>query len=413
MDKPSAMLRNQSFVVLLGVGALNSTGRWLDMLVIAIFVLDRTGSPLIVASMLMLRLLPMSLFGMFGGILAQRFERWRILNLASACLAGLALAMYALSDSGTLQVWHAGVASFLSGLVWSTDFPVRRTLMSDIAGPERVSRAMSLDILAGSTTRMLGPLLGGMLYQNVGLGGAFLLSASLYSTGLVWLLVRSWRGRLAATAVRATDVADLPSLSASLREGWQALRASPSLPGILAVTVVFNLWGFPFVSMVPVFGKEILGLNDAMTGLLASAEGAGALIGAVILSLFARSEHSRYLYFGAVSCYCGFALAFSFSGWTWLSTLLLLLVGLVSAAFGAMQSALVLMNAPRGYERQMMGVLSVCIGTAPLGFLHMGLLADWLGTPLACAITAAEGLLAMAIVLWRWPHLLSRQPLPG
>jgi hypothetical protein len=90
---------------------------------------------------------------------------------------------------------------------------------------------------------------------------------------------------------------------------------------------------------------------------------------------------------------------------------LLLAVGVVSAGFGAMQSALVLMNSPTGFERQMMGVLSVCIGTAPLGFLHIGLLANWLGAPMACAITAAEGVIAMLIVVWRWPDLLSMQRL--
>ena len=78
----------------------------------------------------------------------------------------VALILYGLSSNGLLEVWHIGLASFISGLVWSTDFPVRRTLMSDLAGPSRVSRAMSLDILAGSVTRTLGPLLGGVLYQQ-------------------------------------------------------------------------------------------------------------------------------------------------------------------------------------------------------------------------------------------------------
>jgi MFS family permease len=402
-------LGNRQFLTLWGVGALNSTGRWLEMLVIAIFVLDRTGSPLLVASMLMLRLLPMALFGLFTGVVAKRVERWLILRIASAIVSLLALGMFVLAATQTLTVWHAGLAAFISGLIWSTDFPVRRTLMGDIAGPARVGRAMSLDILAGSGTRMLGPLLGGVLYQRIGIEGAFLLTTGLYLIGPLALLVAH---RISPTpdAAAVDDSAD-QSVLADLMAGFQALRTSRTLPGILAVTVVFNIWGFPFVSMVPVFGKEILGLTDASTGFLVSTEGAGALIGALLLSAFARSEHSRYLYVASVGLYCLFALGFSLSHWIWPSALLLLAVGCVSAAFGSMQSALVLMNAPAGFERQMMGVLSVAIGTAPLGFLHIGFLADWLGTPMACTITAIEGVVAMGFTLWRWPGLIAPQPI--
>ena len=397
------LLRNGSFLTLWIVGALNSTGRWLDMLVIAIFVLNKTGSPLMVASMLILRLLPLSLFGLFGGVIAHRFERWRIMRLACGCMTILTFSMFALANAHALQVWHAGAAAFISGLVWSTDFPVRRTLLSDIAGSLRVGRAMSLDILASSATRMIGPLIGGVVYQSTGMDGAFFISAVLYTLALILLLAK-----------KPEPIGHQPTTQSvldNLRAGWQALRGSNTLPGMLAVTVVFNIWGFPFISMVPVFAKEVLRLSDAATGLLVSAEGAGALIGALALSAYARSEHARYLYIISVLAYCLFALAFSLSTWIWMSAASLIIVGSISAAFGSMQSALILMNAPKGFERQMMGVLSVCIGTAPLGFLHIGLLADWVGAPLATTITAIEGLVAMGWVLWRWPTLISPQPL--
>ena len=397
------LLQDRSFLTLWAVGALNSTGRWLEMLVIAIFVLERTGSPLLVASMLMLRLLPMALFGLLSGVLAHRFERWLLLRIGSASIVALTFAVFGLAASDALQVWHAGVASFVSGMVWSTDFPVRRTLIGDIAGPHRVSRAMSLDVLAGSGTRMLGPLVGGILYQQIGLDGAFLLSVILYACGLALLFTNK------------QSTTDFPAVKQSvfenLKGGWMVLRDNQTLKGVLAVTVVFNIWGFPFVSMVPVFAKEILDLSAGSTGLLVSVEGAGAMLGALGLSVFARAEHSRYLYLAAVLAYCMFAFAFSLSTWVWLSAAVLLSIGFVSAAFGAMQSALILMNSPTGFERQMMGVLAVCIGTAPLGFLHIGLLADWLGVSLACTITAAEGVLAMVLVVWRFPALLSVQPL--
>ncbi len=391
-------------------------GRWLEALVIAIFVLDMTGSPLLVASMLMLRLLPMALFGAFGGVIAQRFRRLSILRWSSTLIFGCAVAQAWLAHNGLLQVWHVGLGSFLSGVAWSTDFPVRRTLMGDIAGPDRVSRAMSLDILVGAIMRTIGPLLGGYLYQRIGLPGAFLLAASLYATGGLLLILRrefavdvlqSAQG----SALSEQSVAGAETVLDSLRAGFQALKTSRTLPGIFVVTVVFNLWAFPFFSMVPVYAREVLALDAAGVGFLVSVEGAGALLGAILLSFFARSEHSRYIYVFGVLGYCGFALAFVQSEMVWLVGVLLLLAGAASAAFGAMQSALVLMNAPEGYERQMMGLLSVAIGTAPIGFLHIGLLANGLGVVPACTLVATEGLIAMAVVLWRWPRLLSSQPI--
>ncbi len=394
--------RNPAFLTFWGLGALNSTGRWLETLVFAIFVFDQTSSPFLVASMLMLRLLPMAMFGIFGGIIADRLNRYTILRLASALVTVVALTLYLLASKGLLEVWHIGVASFLSGLVWSTDFPVRRTLMSDLAGPARVSRAMSLDILAGSVTRTLGPILGGVLYQQIGIEGALLLAGCLYAAG--WILI--------AMTKRETEsfTSERRSVLEDIRHGLVILRQHEFLPGMLAVTIIFNVWGYPFISMVPVIAKDFLDLSDAATGLLTSAEGAGALLGAIALSILAKSEHSRYFYTLAVLTYCVFALTFSLSNALWLSAILLIIVGFVSAAFGAMQSALVLLNAPPGYQRQMMGILSVCIGTAPIGFLHIGFLAGQFGATTACTITAIEGILAMAFAIWRWPTLLRSQP---
>ena len=375
-------------------------------------MLDTTGSPLLVASMLMLRLLPMALFGAFGGAVAQRFRRLSILRWASALIVASALLQAWLAQAGALQVWHVGLGSFLSGLAWTTDFPVRRTLIGDIAGPPRVSRAMSLDILVGAVTRTAGPLLGGYLYQRIGLPGAFALAAGLYAAG--WLLLglrREFSVDTAANKLTPASFANNKSVLSSLLDGVQALKTSRTLPGILVVTVVFNLWGFPFFAMVPVYARDVLDLDAVGVGMLVSGEGAGALIGATVLSLFARSEHSRYIYVFGVLAYCGFALAFVQTELLWLAGGLLLLAGFASAAFGAMQSALVLMNAPAGAEPQMMGLLSVAIGTAPIGFLHIGVLADWLGVAHACTLVAIEGLVAMALVLWRWPRLLTAQPI--
>jgi hypothetical protein len=118
-ESTTPLWRDPNFLVLWCVGGMNSTGRWLEMLVIAIFVYDMTSSPLWVSSMLMLRLLPLSIFGIFGGVVAERFKRWSILKCASGTVLLLSLSLWWLASSGSLEIWHVGAASFISGLVWS------------------------------------------------------------------------------------------------------------------------------------------------------------------------------------------------------------------------------------------------------------------------------------------------------
>ena len=110
------LLLDPGFLTLWILGGLNSTGRWLEMLVVAIFVLEATGSPLLVASMLMFRLLPMALFGAFGGVIAGRFKRLNILRWASTVIVLCALILAWLASLGAIAVWHVALGAFVSGV---------------------------------------------------------------------------------------------------------------------------------------------------------------------------------------------------------------------------------------------------------------------------------------------------------
>jgi len=158
------------------VGVVVFAVRWLEMLAVAVFAYQRTGSPFIVALLTMLRMLPMALFGAIVGAMAERLERRAalIIVVISMLLTSLVLALLAWSDS--LEVWHVALASFVNGIAWTTDNPVRRTMIGEVVGPDRMSAAMSLDVGANNASRMLGPTLGGVLLATFGIGGAFAVS---------------------------------------------------------------------------------------------------------------------------------------------------------------------------------------------------------------------------------------------
>ena len=391
------LLKDPDFLRLWLAGACAATARWLEMLAVGIFVFEVTGSAFLVAAMLMLRMLPLALFGAWTAEMASRFDRRRVLLAVTGGLTVLSAVFAGLAFLGRLTVWHVAVGAFLTGIAWAMDFPVRRTLLADVAGAARLGAAMSLDTVASSGTRMAGPLLGGGLYAAAGMDGAFLLMAVVQGFALLILL------GLPAAARHAS--ARAAGAVGALRTALSELRGLPAVQGVLAVTVVFNVWCFPVISMVPVLGAEQLRLGPFEVGVLASMEGLGSLLGAMGLAAFARHGQFRALFVLSVLLYLLVAVGFANATDALLAGTLLFVLGVSMAAFAAMQSTLMLLGAPDASRHRMMGLLSVFIGTGPIGFAHLGLLTAWLDTAVACTIVALEGLVALAVVAWKWPLL--------
>ena len=395
-------LTDRRFLAIFVVGTLTSVVRWLEMLVFGIYVFAETRSATITAAMTLLRVLPLALFGMFGGAVADRVDRRRLMQWALVGMCVLSVGLAVLAWSGRIEVWHLGVASFLAGAFWITDFPVRRTLIGDVVSGAHLGRAMGVDTLANNGTRMLGPLLGGTLLATVGLEGVFVLSAVLHV--MCWFAFQVVR--FPSTGAPARQ----PGVWRSITEGMRYMRGNRRLAGVLAMTVVFNLWAFPVIAMIPVIGEESFRLGPSAVGILASTEGAGALIGSIIVTVLARPANFMQIYFWGCVTYLALSIAFAASPLTWIAGATLFVVGVGGAFYAAMQTTLVITSTPAEVRGRMMGVLSVCIGTGPLGFYHIGVLADWIGARDAVALVGLEGLVAAIVVSLLWPEIHRRRP---
>ncbi len=319
----------------------------------------------------------------------------------SLCLAVLAY-------TGQLAVWHLAVASFCNGVAWAADNPVRRVMIGDVVGSDRMSAAMSVDVGANNASRMLGPLLGGLLLAGVGISGAFTVSVLCYLVSLLAVL-RLRRGSAQASAARGGVVERIV-------EGLMVVRDDPRLTGTLIITVIYNVFGWPFTSMIPVIGQDNLHLGASGIGVLASMDGIGAFGGAILLGIYARPVHFARLYIGSVASYLVLLIGFALVPNAPLAATALLLTGLFNAGFSIMQATLIYLSAPAEMRSRMYGVLSVCIGISPLGFLWIGLLADAIGAPSATAITGLMGLAALILTRRWWRELsaggTARAPLP-
>ena len=376
------------------VGFVVFAVRWLEMLAVAVFAYQRTGSPFIVAMLTMLRMLPMALLGALVGAMAERFERRTalILVVMSMLLTSLILAFLAWTDA--LAVWHVALASFFNGFAWTTDNPVRRTMIGEVVGPERMSAAMSIDVGANNASRMLGPIVGGVLLATVGIGGAFAVSVACYFLAVV-----------AAMRVHQRNSV-VPLMAASvferMIEGFMVVRRDRRLIGTMTITVIANIFGWPCTTMIPVIGQDNLGLGAAGVGVLASMDGVGAFCGAVAIALYARPLHFAWLFVGGAAAYMAVMPIFALAPYPLLAGPVLLLTGLANSGFSIMQATLVYTSSPPEMRSHVFGVLSVCIGIGMIGFIHIGWLAGMIGASWATVITGSEGLLALLLTRRLW-----------
>jgi MFS family permease len=375
------------------VGLVVFAVRWLEMLAVAVFAYQHTRSPFIVAALTMLRMLPMALFGAVIGALAERVERRTALLLVVLSMALTSLTLAILAWTGTLAVWHLAVAAFCNGIGWTTDNPVRRTMIGDSVGTERMSSAMSLDVGANNASQIVGPTIGGILLASVGIGGVFCVSVVCYSLALI----AAWRVGYRNPAVSTST----QSIVVRMAEGLALVRRDPRLVATLIVTIISNIFAWPATSMIPVIGHDRLGLGAVGIGMLSSMTGVGAFCGAVAIAFAARQAQFSRIYLSGVFTYLLLVPVFALVPYPLLSGTVLLMTGVANACFSIMQATLVYLAAPAEMRSRIYGVLSVCIGIGMIGFIQIGLLAGLIGASWAAAATGAAGIVAM-LLTWRW-----------
>jgi len=377
------------------VGLVMFGVRWIEMLVVAVFAYQVTGSAFIVTMLTMMRVLPMALFGAFMGAGTDGIDRRLgllgvlfVMLATSAALTGLAVA-------GRLEIWHLAAASFVNGTAWATDNSLRRIMIGDVVGAEHMATAMALDSGANNASRMIGPVIGGVLLVAAGIQAVFALSVAFYLIALAATFGLSYRNRIV--------VGSAASMLSRIGEGLREVRRSRKLQGIYAITAIFNIFGWPFYSLVPVIGKDNLALGPEGVGILSSMDGVGAIFGAAVVVLYARPLHYHAFYVGAVTLFQLMLTVFALVPQAQLAGACLLLTGIGGATFGVMQTTLIYRAAEPAMRARLLGLLSVCIGLGPIGFLQVGLLADAIGSRAAIITIGLEGLAALALTypLWR------------
>ena len=386
-------------------GGLDNTGRWMDVVVMGLLVLEMTDSAFQVALLFVFRWVPMLAFALISGMIADRANRWAIMLVSRMVAVAITGAILVLVLTGAVEPWHVFIASFFLGWLFVLEFPSRRSLIYDLVGNDRIVSAMSLETINMTLGRFMGPFLAGLLIELTDFSGTYIVLMLVYIVAFVLILVMQGRGPVRAPSPYA--------FWNTVSRGFKYSVNNSVIRSVLVITLIMNAMAFSVESLFPVVAKNHLGVGAGLTGILISAQAIGSLAAAsVIASLAVVRYHGRIFALGLVLQLISL-LFFALSPWYPVSFLMLMLAGLGAAGYSTMQSTIILISSEPEMRGTALGMLGQCIGVAAVGGLAVGVVANYFSAQAAVAMSVSLGLLLLIPALSFSPLL--RRPIspPG
>jgi MFS family permease len=398
-SKPRGFLATPNYLRLWFAGGIANAMRWLELLVAGIFTYEATKSTVLVALVIVARSLPMLVIGTVAGVVGEALNRKRLLVTQLFVLAVSSAVLCVLAFSGQILVWHVALGGLVAGLVWAMELAVRRRMLGEVVVPDQIGPAVAFDSLTNSIARVLGPLAGGAVFETLGLGGAYLLSAILYL--IAGLVVSGLHFRQESRKLR------FGLIPIEIVEGFAVVRANRAILGVVLASIIMNMFAFSYSALIAPIGLQVYGVSPILVGALAAAEPLGAIAAGIALSAgWLRLHGSRALLRGSLLFLVGL-MAMALSPWFSLAFVLLLIGGLGTAVFSNMQTTVILTEVPFTTRSRVMGIVTMCIGTGPLGVLTIGVLSEQLGPATAILIMAGLGVGGLSLV---WAKLIEVRP---
>jgi MFS family permease len=372
-------------------------GAQMETVVLGWFVLTLTDSPFLVGLVSAARM-GLNFLALFAGAIADRVSRQLLLTTVEFVMASLGLMMFGLILSGLLEVWHIFIITMVGGLISMFQTPSAQSLVADTLTEDRISNGAALTSMGMNLATIVGPLVGGILFQAFGPEGAYAAIVLLYSlSGISALLVR---------ITRTTTPPGRESMLRAALQGLRYVKGQQVLWATLLVAVIANLTGWPFhTSLMPIFARDVLGTGSAGLGMLMSAFGIGALVGSASLASVRDLKHAGRFLLIAVIAWHGTMVAFAASTSIYLSLGVLVLTGITFSSTQVLMLTVLLRATPPEYRGRVMGLRVLAIYAYSFGSMGSGAVAGVWGAPWAASINAAAGTALVGILALLTPKL--------
>ncbi len=364
---------------LLWFGTLfSSSGQWIQQVSISWLTYDMTGSAFLLGAVNGFRALPLLLLGPVGGVAADRLNRKRLLLSTQLFLMAVTVVFATVVVTGQAHIWNIILFTLLTGVAWAFNMPVRQSIVPNLVPPEKLASAIAINSAGFNITRIIGPSLAGLLIASIGVAGNFYLQALAY-VGV-------------AAMVAQMHIPPIPGASRTvsvwrnLAEGAGYVWHHPTLRTQMSLALIPVVIALPYITLLPVFAKDVLQVGPSGFGILSAAPGLGALIGTLTIATLGNVRRRGLLLFASLMALGISLILFSMSRTFLLSLGILVLVGCFQMTYMTTNQTLVQLTTPNEIRGRIMGIYMLNQGLLPLGSLFAGAMAALWSAPLAVLV---------------------------
>lgn len=358
------------------------SGSWMQTVAQGWLVFQLTNSPFMVGLVSALNHMPILFFGIFGGLVVDRFDKQKLIIYTQASSLVLALTLGVLTITGNINVWGVAVFAFLLGLVQAIDNPARQALTIEMVGREHLPSAIALNVGSFNSARVFGPALAGILIARLGTGITFILNGLTFLGPII--AVRSMKLNL-PPVVKSTQH---PLLA--IKQGLKYTYRHPIIKNIMLFTIFTSVFGWSYVSMLPVVADRVFHQDSFGLGLFYSCFGTGAVLGTVFISAFNNRYSVRRLLLGGSFIFTVALFSFTLTTNFTLALMLMFMAGAGIAAQMALMQSIIQNNVENQLRGRVMSIFVTCHqGMLFVGNFQVGWVAEQIGSRPAIAIGAA------------------------
>lgn len=406
-----AALRTRNYRLWASGQIVSLVGTWMQRVAQDWLVLTLSGgNGFAVGIVMALQFGPTLFLSVWGGVLADRYDKRKLLMITQVFAAVCGLVLGLLDVGNIVELWHVYVIAFVLGCSSAIDAPVRQSFTIEMVGKQALSNAIALNSMTFNLARIIGPAISGVLITLIGTGWVFLINAASFAAVFGALL-----------AMRAKDlftVEPAPRAKGQVRAGFAYVWGRPDLRVMLATVFMVSTFGLNFPLSLAVLARNTFGSGADAYGLLSTTLAVGTLVGATLAARRATTPRLR-LFVGAVIAFGVFELLVGLMPTYLLVALLLIPAGALNLTFSTSAMNILQMSVPSDMRGRVMGIYMLCfLGGTPVGSPVLGWLADVVDprAPLVFGgvVSVATGLFA-GIYLMRHNNLRLRlsRPAPG
>ena len=402
-SNPFRAFRSSSYTFYWVGSLLSITSFFMLIIARGWLVFDMTGSPFLVTAVAASSQLPSLVLSIFGGVIADRFNRKAILIIAEFVnLIGLVV-LAVLVATDTVTIPYLMILALINGINFALAFPARAAMVPSLVPPQDIANGVALSSMVFSGAQLLGPFGAGWLLNGFAPAIVFWVSAAAVGAAVpLFFLLKPRQSAFGHDQGHGT-------VFGSIVEGVQYIGQRQILLGLMALGLVAIVFGMPYQTVLPVFADEVLNSPQLGLGYLGTAGGIGAIAGSLLVARFTGLGQMRFALAAGVIGMGVFITFFSLSAMLWLALAMALVVGFFFQMLMTANFALLQVLVPDRLRGRVMSVRFIIFGLSPIGIISLGAAAEAIGTPAATAWSGAFCAGAGAVALLLFPTLRSRQ----